>query len=49
MEEKFANSAWGKKLAARQKKAALTDFQRYKETVARTERGKKIRKALGEK
>eukprot|EP00884_Botryococcus_braunii_P015723 jgi/Botrbrau1/2834/Bobra.0125s0041.1 len=44
--EKFQQSAWGKKLAARKAKAGLTDFERYKAAVARVARGKKLQKAL---
>ena len=46
MFEKFAESAWGKKLASRAAKAALTDFDRYKATKERVARAKKIRAAL---
>jgi large subunit ribosomal protein L14e len=41
---KFAQSAWGKKLAKRQKKSELTDFERYLAVVAKTKRSKKVRK-----
>lgn len=34
--ERWAQSSWGKKIAAQQKKKALTDFERYKLKVARS-------------
>ena len=33
--EKFAKTAWGKKLAARKEKASLNDFQRFKKMLAK--------------
>merc|ERR1719231_761095 len=38
----FAATAWGKKLANKKKRAALTDFERYKVMVARQKRAKII-------
>ena len=34
-ESAFAKSAWGKKLANRKAKAAMTDFQRYQKMAAK--------------
>jgi len=45
---KFAASAWGKKLAARASKAAMTDFDRYKAAVARAQAGRKVRQAINQ-
>jgi len=45
-DEKFANSAWGKKIANKKKRAALTDFERYKVMVARQKRAKIIKAAM---
>jgi large subunit ribosomal protein L14e len=42
---RFAASAWGKKLAARSAKAAMTDLDRYKAMVAQTKRSRLVRKA----
>lgn len=43
--EKFNNSAWGRKLAKRASKAAMTDFDRYKATVSKVKRAKSVREA----
>jgi large subunit ribosomal protein L14e len=43
---KFAATAWGKKLAARSAKAAMTDFDRYKAAVAKSKKGRLIRQAV---
>mmetsp|Transcript_2882 Transcript_2882/g.10433 ORF Transcript_2882/g.10433 Transcript_2882/m.10433 type:complete len:126 (-) Transcript_2882:205-582(-) len=43
---KWDSSAWGKKLAARRAKKAMTDFERYKAVVAKTKRAAAIRKAM---
>ena len=42
MVAKFNDSAWGKKLAKRAAKASMTDFDRYKATVAKVTRAKKV-------
>eukprot|EP00879_Flechtneria_rotunda_P000107 GHRR01000161.1.p1 GENE.GHRR01000161.1~~GHRR01000161.1.p1 ORF type:complete len:133 (+),score=49.63 GHRR01000161.1:69-467(+) len=42
---KFASSAWGKKLAARQAKASLTDFDRYTAMVEKAKRSRAVRTA----
>jgi large subunit ribosomal protein L14e len=43
---KFAASAWGKKLAARQAKANMTDLDRYKAMVAKCKRSRLVRTAF---
>eukprot|EP00878_Enallax_costatus_P046045 GHUV01055632.1.p1 GENE.GHUV01055632.1~~GHUV01055632.1.p1 ORF type:complete len:165 (-),score=37.47 GHUV01055632.1:282-776(-) len=45
---KFASSAWGKKLAARSSKAAMTDFDRYKAAIEKSRRNRAIRKAFNQ-
>ena len=44
--DKFAASAWGKKIAARAAKAATTDLDRYKAAVARRTRSAAIKAKL---
>lgn len=44
---KWANSAWGRKLAVRTKRASLTDFDRFKVMVARVKRSSIVRRELG--
>jgi large subunit ribosomal protein L14e len=43
---KFAASAWGKKLAARQAKANMSDLDRYKAMVAKCKRSRLVRTAF---
>lgn len=43
---KFNDSAWGKKLAKRAAKASMTDFDRYKATVAKVTRAKSVRETF---
>ena len=43
---KWAASAWGKKLARREARANLTDFERFKVALARTKRSALVKKAL---
>jgi hypothetical protein len=43
VEGKFAASAWGKKLAARSAKAAMTDLDRYKAKAAAKKAGGKAK------
>lgn len=43
---KFASSAWGQKLAKRDAKAATTDFDRYKATVAKIKRSAVVRRTF---
>ena len=42
----FGDSKWGKKLAAREAKAAMTDFDRYKARVKKSAANAKVRAAL---
>jgi len=44
--DKFASSAWGKKLAARAAKANMSDFDRYKATVAKCKASRQARTAF---
>ena len=46
MVAKFNDSAWGKKLAKRAAKASMTDFDRYKATVAKVTRAKSVRETF---
>lgn len=46
VEKKFGASSWGKKLDSRRKKAALTDFERYKAAVAKSKKSKAVRGAF---
>ena len=43
---KFANSAWGRKLAKRVQKTQLTDFERYQATAAKRKASAGARKTL---
>jgi large subunit ribosomal protein L14e len=43
---KFAASAWGQKLAKRDAKASMTDFDRYKAAVEKMKRSAKVRRTL---
>ena len=43
----WANSAWGRKLAVLARRAAMTDFDRFKVMVARVKRSSIIRRELG--
>jgi large subunit ribosomal protein L14e len=42
---KFAATSWGKKLAARSAKAAMSDFDRYKAAVEKSKKSRAIRTA----
>jgi len=44
---KWENSAWGRKLAVRTKRAGLNDFDRFKVMVARIKRSSVVRRELG--
>nr|Q7XYA7.1 RecName: Full=Large ribosomal subunit protein eL14; AltName: Full=60S ribosomal protein L14 [Griffithsia japonica]AAP80695.1 ribosome protein L14 [Griffithsia japonica] len=46
VDETFAASGWGKKLAKREKRAALDDFGRFKVMVARMKKSKAINAEL---
>ncbi|KAL6774339.1 RPL14 [Auxenochlorella protothecoides x Auxenochlorella symbiontica] len=43
---KFSNSSWGRKIAKREAKANLTDFERHTALVAKVTRSKKVRTAF---
>lgn len=43
---KFAKSSWGQKLAKREAKAAMTDFDRYKASVEKMKRSAKVRRTF---
>ncbi|OEH76758.1 60S ribosomal protein L14 [Cyclospora cayetanensis] len=43
---KFNESSWGKKRLAKQRRASLTDFERFKVMVARKQRSQAIRSKL---
>ncbi|KAJ5071366.1 60S ribosomal protein L14 [Anaeramoeba ignava] len=45
---KWKNSAWGKKLLIRQKRASLSDFGRFKINIKKQEKNKIIKQALEE-
>ena len=45
----FEASGWGKRLAAKAKKAALTDFERFRVMVAKKKRAKLVAKKMGGK
>jgi large subunit ribosomal protein L14e len=47
VEHKWAGSAWGRKLAVRRRRAAMTDFERFKVMVARVKRSSIVRRELG--
>merc|ERR1711865_269140 len=44
--KKFANSAWGQKLATQKARADLTDFDRYKVMVARVKRSGVVKREM---
>jgi hypothetical protein len=41
---KFASSSWGKRLAAREAKAAQGDFERFKAAIAKSKKNRLVRK-----
>ncbi len=43
---KFETSSWGKKIAKREAKAAQTDLDRYKSTVAKIKRSAVVRRTV---
>ena len=47
VDQKWANSAWGRKLAVRKRRAAMTDFDRFKVMVARVKKSSIVRRELG--
>ncbi|CAI4039377.1 hypothetical protein SMKI_08G0400 [Saccharomyces mikatae IFO 1815] len=44
--EKWASSSWAKKIAQRERRAALTDFERFQVMVLRKQKRYTVRKAL---
>eukprot|EP01026_Neomeris_dumetosa_P049560 TRINITY_DN4328_c1_g3_i1.p4 TRINITY_DN4328_c1_g3~~TRINITY_DN4328_c1_g3_i1.p4 ORF type:complete len:133 (-),score=27.74 TRINITY_DN4328_c1_g3_i1:294-692(-) len=46
IEQKFAETAWGKKLASQRAKKEMNDFDRYKAMVEKKKKAKLIRKAF---
>ena len=46
IEDTFAATSWGKKLAKRAAKAEMNDFDRFKAMCAKTSRSKIVRKAV---
>lgn len=44
--EKWAASSWAKKIAQRERRAALTDFERFQVMVLRKQKGYTVKKAL---
>lgn len=47
--KKFNETAWGKKRLAKQRRASLTDFERFKLMVARKQRAQAVRAKLSKK
>lgn len=47
--KKFNESSWGRKRIAKQRRAALTDFERFKLMVARKQRAQAVRAKLGKR
>jgi large subunit ribosomal protein L14e len=45
--EQWQATSWAKKLDAKNKRANLTDFERFKVAVAKTQRSKLIKAQLG--
>lgn len=45
---KFAASSWGQKLAKREAKAAMTDFDRYKAMITKTKKSRVVRKVFNQ-
>lgn len=48
IEAKWAASSWGQKLAKREAKAAMTDFDRYKAMVTKTKKSRVVRKVFNQ-
>jgi large subunit ribosomal protein L14e len=46
IEDAFAATSWGKKLQKRAAKANMTDFDRFKATIAKSQRARRVRKAV---
>lgn len=47
--KKFNETAWGKKRLAKQRRATLTDFERFKVMVARQQRAQAVRSKLSKR
>ncbi|CDJ30603.1 60S ribosomal protein L14, putative [Eimeria mitis] len=47
--KKFNETAWGKRRIAKQRRAALTDFERFKLMVARKQRAQAVRSKLSKR
>ncbi|GJP75860.1 hypothetical protein CLOP_g6261 [Closterium sp. NIES-67] len=46
VQSKWEASSWGRKLLIQKKRAALTDFERFKIATARSQKAKAVKKAL---
>ncbi|CAI5464154.1 unnamed protein product [Closterium sp. Yama58-4] len=46
VQSKWEASSWGRKLLIQKKRAALTDFERFKIAIARSQKAKAVKKAL---
>ncbi|CAI5510109.1 unnamed protein product [Closterium sp. Naga37s-1] len=46
VQSKWEASSWGRKLLIQKKRAALTDFERFKIAAARSQKAKAVKKAL---
>lgn len=46
LDAKFGETSWGKKLERRRAKAAMTDFDRYRAMVQKTQQARKVRAAF---
>merc|ERR1719188_2088238 len=44
--KKWSETAWAKKLAAKEVRAKMTDFDRFKLMVAKTKRAKEVKKTI---
>ena len=46
LDARFGETTWGKKLARRKAKANMTDFDRYKAMVSKSNRAREVRKVF---
>jgi large subunit ribosomal protein L14e len=46
VKERWSESSWAKKLVAKQRRASLTDFDRFKLMVARKQKAEIVKKHL---
>merc|ERR1711974_458952 len=44
--KRWSETAWAKKLAAKEVRAKMTDFERFKLVVAKTKRSKEVKKTI---